>query len=248
MVTETALLQIDWRKLIMAPSKSVVAVTDAPGDVPLDAWGQPIALRDGQDVLLYAAETDETGVRDDLLFAGVAQFDVPPGRWTVSLDNTCVRRRSSIEPEEPHWANAVDWDAVYATEAGRRGKHGPRREILVVDDDQGVLQMLTSVLEQWGYQVRTAANGREAINELERSPADLVLLDAVMPEMDGAAFLLERRQREVLSEVPTVVISGFPDIAKAATTGLGTEGFLAKPFGLEELMRTLQRVTASRSA
>jgi CheY-like chemotaxis protein len=107
--------------------------------------------------------------------------------------------------------------------------------------------MLTSVLEQWGYQVRTAANGREAITELERKPADLVLLDAVMPEMDGAAFLQQRRQREVLSAVPTVVISGFPDYAIASTMGLGAEGFLSKPFGLEELMRTLQRMTAPRS-
>jgi CheY-like chemotaxis protein len=243
MADNTPLLKLDWRNLVMASSGSVVTLSDAPAHLLNDAWGRPVRLREDQRVRLYAADSDEAGDRDDLLFEGTIHRQSPGERWCVWLDNRLVRRRSTIDPCEPHWANSIDWQAIYDIE---RSPPPPslRREILVVDDDPGVVQLLRTVLEQWGYAVRTAASGRQAIQEIERRHPDLILLDVVMPDMDGIGFLEHRRADQALAAVPTVVITAFPAYAAATTAELGAQGLLSKPFGLDELMVLVDRVTA----
>jgi CheY-like chemotaxis protein len=118
------------------------------------------------------------------------------------------------------------------------------REVLVVDDDEAIRLMLMEVLESSGYRVRTAANGREALEEVERRPPAVVVLDAIMPEMDGPTFLKEQRRRPALPHVPTVVISAYPERAETAMAELGVEAFLPKPFRLEELVRLLEQVVS----
>jgi CheY-like chemotaxis protein len=118
----------------------------------------------------------------------------------------------------------------------------PGREVLVVDDDEAIRQMLMEVLEISGYHVRTAANGREALEQVERHPPAVVVLDAIMPEMDGPTFLEEQRRRPALPHVPTVVISAYPERAEASMRELGVEAFLPKPFRLEELVYVLERI------
>jgi CheY-like chemotaxis protein len=119
------------------------------------------------------------------------------------------------------------------------------REVLVVDDDEAIRLMLRELLEFSGYRVRTAANGREALEEVERRPPAVVVLDAIMPEMDGPAFLKEQHSRPALPHVPTVVISAYPERAETAMAQMGVEAFLPKPFRLEDLVRVLEHIAST---
>ncbi len=106
--------------------------------------------------------------------------------------------------------------------------------VLVVDDDPDLLEAVCDILEVEGYRVSRARNGREALERVAETRPDLILLDLMMPVMDGLAFARELRVREERAPVPVVVISadGNPDHA----AGVGARGFLAKPFDLEALL------------
>src|SRR3954469_25596166 len=101
-------------------------------------------------------------------------------------------------------------------------QHRPARSILVAEDDANTRQALASLLGAAGYTVTTAANGREALDALRRQPPDLVLLDLVMPELDGWQFLQQQRQDPALASIPVVVVSGAA--APHEQSALGVEG------------------------
>ena len=83
-----------------------------------------------------------------------------------------------------------------------------RPRILVVDDEADARRVLACQLEEISVDIRTAAHGREALDLLREFPADLILLDLVMPEMDGMAFLNALRSEPRFARIPVVVISG----------------------------------------
>jgi PAS domain S-box-containing protein len=99
----------------------------------------------------------------------------------------------------------LDRDRLRALLA-RYGTPGSRR-ILVVDDDADNRRRLARVLESEGWQVSEAENGRVALERLTGSPPDLIVLDLMMPEMDGFEFLVHLRKNEALRAVPVVVVT-----------------------------------------
>ena len=115
--------------------------------------------------------------------------------------------------------------------------------MLVVEDDEQMRVLLTALLEQAGHRVRTAANGRAALAELDRQAPDLILLDAVMPVMDGPALVRQLKNREDTSHIPILIVSGHSEYALAATITLGAEGFLAKPFEADRLLELIEELT-----
>lgn len=80
--------------------------------------------------------------------------------------------------------------------------------VLIVDDDPGILDMHRRLVEQGGYRALTARNGLEALEVLERTRPDLILLDLMMPEMDGFAVLDALREREGLRDIPVIILTG----------------------------------------
>jgi hypothetical protein len=84
---------------------------------------------------------------------------------------------------------------------------GPARTVLVVEDDAAARRVLRGELKKSGWRVIEAANGRIALEELARQPAELILLDLVMPEMDGFEFLEELGKRDGAPRIPVVVIT-----------------------------------------
>ena len=88
--------------------------------------------------------------------------------------------------------------------------NSPARRILVVDDDPGILALHTRMIREAlaGYQVIPARNGREALSVTRQLPPDLVLLDLMMPEMDGFAVLEAMREEEAWRNIPVVVLTG----------------------------------------
>ena len=112
--------------------------------------------------------------------------------------------------------------------------------ILVVDDDPDILDALSEILEGEGYRVRRARNGREALERLEPVPPQLILLDLMMPVMDGWEFANRLRAAglQPASNVPIIVLSADRNVGSKARE-LGAVGHLSKPFELGELLQLL---------
>jgi adenylate cyclase len=103
--------------------------------------------------------------------------------------------------------------------------------ILVVDDDEGNREILARRLRRQGYRVEVAAGGRQALETLGRTALDLVLLDVMMPDMDGYAVLQGLKADPRLHDIPVLMISALDEIASVVRCiELGAEDYLSKPF------------------
>ncbi len=115
-----------------------------------------------------------------------------------------------------------------------------RLRILIVDDDLAVLKFVRANLQAAGYEILTALDGTEALQVIEKELPDLVILDIMMPKMDG--FEVCRRVRE-WSQVPIIMLSARDDEKdKVKCLDLGADDYLTKPFGVEELMARVRSV------
>ncbi len=120
-----------------------------------------------------------------------------------------------------------------ATTAGEvaRDTAGARGVILVVDDNEGNREMLARRLTRRGYRVELAAGGRQALETLAMTPADLVLLDVMMPEMDGYEVLRRLKADPALRGIPVLMISALDEFQSVVRCiELGAEDYLSKPF------------------
>lgn len=112
--------------------------------------------------------------------------------------------------------------------------------LLIIDDDAGVQKMLKTLLEYERFEVTVASDGLAALQCLERKLPDLILLDLMMPHMDGKTFMEELRRRELRSPLPVIVLTA--DVyARPLIERLGVEGYLIKPFHLPELLKQIRR-------
>jgi adenylate cyclase len=103
--------------------------------------------------------------------------------------------------------------------------------VLVVDDDKVNRMLLTRSLEREGHRVRCADNGVEALELLHEDPCDVVLLDIVMPELDGVSVLQRVKSDPALHDVPVIMISGVDDTASVVRCiEIGADDYLPKPF------------------
>ena len=101
--------------------------------------------------------------------------------------------------------------------------------VLIVEDDPDIRELERVVLECDGYETRTAKNGRDALEALEASTPCLILLDLMMPVMDGVAFLAERRRRDLAMDVPVVCVTAAGAAMIANAIRLGARECLTKP-------------------
>lgn len=123
-------------------------------------------------------------------------------------------------------------------------------KVLVVDDDEDSRQLLTHLLERKGYNVALADGGRAAINALDGTEVDVVLLDVMMPVMDGFAVCQELKKDPSTANLPVILLTARDDMeTRAAGMNLGVQEFLAKPVNKEELfLRVRTQVEASHRA
>jgi CheY-like chemotaxis protein len=109
------------------------------------------------------------------------------------------------------------------------------RTVLVVDDDPGVLEVLELALGAEGYSVVVARNGREALDQAAASQPSLMLVDLMMPIMDGWQFVREVRKVDDLGTTPVIVLSAARNVDEAVRD-LGVEAVVSKPFNLDDLL------------
>ena len=114
---------------------------------------------------------------------------------------------------------------------------------MVVDDDPDILEALAEILEVEGFAIRRARNGKEALERLGPRPPDLILLDLMMPVMDGWEFAQKMRTIPDFVPPPIIVLSADRNVA-VKTKEIGAVSYLSKPFELDELLGLVRRTLA----
>jgi DNA-binding response OmpR family regulator len=111
------------------------------------------------------------------------------------------------------------------------------RKILVVDDEPVLVETIAYNLEQAGYQVTTAADGASALEIARREPLDLVILDIMLPEMDGLEVCRQLRREGLTATTPIMMLTARGDeIDKVVGLEVGADDYVTKPFGRRELL------------
>jgi two-component system, chemotaxis family, chemotaxis protein CheY len=118
------------------------------------------------------------------------------------------------------------------------------KTVLLVEDDEQIRAALQTGLQLSGYAVQVAADGREALEQLGSGWPDLVILDVMLPEMDGPAFAEELRRLGLRPAVPILLISADHDLGEKAAA-LGAEGYLRKPLKFPTLLAEVARLLRS---
>jgi CheY-like chemotaxis protein len=119
------------------------------------------------------------------------------------------------------------------------GKAG--KTILIVDDEFGILEVVEFILSDAGYKVVSALNGQEALTRLDDAIPDLVIVDFMMPILDGAGVIKAMRADARFCEVPVILTSALPEqTIKERCTGYNA--FLRKPFKTERLIEEISRL------
>ncbi len=115
-----------------------------------------------------------------------------------------------------------------------------KERILVVDDEASIRRILETRLAMIGYEVVTAADGEEAIQTFRDSEPDLVVLDVMMPKLDGYGVCQELRKE---SDIPIIMLTALGDVADRITgLELGADDYVVKPFSPKELEARIRSV------
>jgi CheY-like chemotaxis protein len=114
--------------------------------------------------------------------------------------------------------------------------------IMLVEDDGDISDAIASCLEDHGYRVMLAANGQEALEKLRGAPVqpDLILLDLMMPVMDGWQFRAAQKADPTIASVPVVLLSAHVNVREAAAK-LSAAGWLKKPIDLDSLLEAVEK-------
>jgi two-component system alkaline phosphatase synthesis response regulator PhoP len=121
-----------------------------------------------------------------------------------------------------------------------------KAKVLVADDDPAIQELVRLNLEVQGYQVIVASNGVETVRKALSERPDLIILDILMPEMDGYEVMRLLKNSEETSAIPIIVLTAYASDTGALVSWLeGAEGYLAKPFNPEELLMLVERVLSS---
>ena len=114
-------------------------------------------------------------------------------------------------------------------------------KVLIVDDEPFNVDVLQQELEDLGYELITASDGKEALDKIKSQQPDLILLDLMMPVMDGFAVLSEIKADDYLRDIPVIIVSAAND-SKSIVKGIkqGADDYMTKPIDAESLKLKLK--------
>lgn len=168
-------------------------------------------------------------------FLGVAQSTLR--KWTDQGHVPAIRT-----PGGHRKYRRADLDAfLERSGTGRAARSGPL--VLLVDDDDAVRELVRTNLELEGYAVREAASAAEGLAAIEEAKPDLVLLDVMMPHVDGWEMLRRIQDEYGAGAIPVVMFSGQADeSARSLAASGGAQGFVGKPFDLRQLLEQTKQI------
>jgi len=116
-----------------------------------------------------------------------------------------------------------------------------KAKILIVDDESFNVDVLLQELEELEYELITASNGKEALDQIKKQQPDLILLDLMMPILDGFAVLSEIKSDNDLRDIPVIIVSAASD-SKSIVKGIkqGADDYITKPIDAESLKSKLK--------
>ncbi|GIO24745.1 response regulator [Oceanobacillus sp. J11TS1] len=114
------------------------------------------------------------------------------------------------------------------------------KSILIVDDQIGIRMLLQEVFQTAGYRTSLAANGKEAIDYLSKTPCDLVILDYQIPIYDGNTVIQKIKKMKINTKI--IVISGLPEVAKQEMSGNLPDKIISKPFDVAKLSNMAEEI------
>jgi CheY-like chemotaxis protein len=113
--------------------------------------------------------------------------------------------------------------------------------VLVVDDEWAIAEVLGDILGDDGHRVVTASNGQQGLERVRDETPDLIILDFMMPIMDGAATLRALKQNRSTASIPVLLMSSLP-LATVRSRCEGFAGYIQKPFLLDEVSRKVREL------
>jgi DNA-binding NtrC family response regulator len=119
--------------------------------------------------------------------------------------------------------------------------------VLVVDDDAGVRNVLSSILNEKGYIVTTVENGKKALKASEKEHFDVALIDVELPDIKGTELLRTLKERQ--PRMVRIIVTGFPSLESAMkAVNEGADGYVLKPFDVEKLLETIRKHLDEKAA
>lgn len=120
--------------------------------------------------------------------------------------------------------------------------------IIIIDDDPHAVEILTRMLEREGYQCLSASGGAAGLQTLAGQPVDVILLDIMMPEMDGLEVCERLRADDGLRQIPVILLTAKDDMeTRARGMALGVSEYLTKPINKRELFTRIEAQLHSRA-
>src|SRR5512133_279316 len=152
------------------------------------------------------------------------------GPWTGDRKPTIIMLTTNIQTTPRDWEHD-----------GSMNKNGPEARLLVVDDEPNIRELLSTSLRFAGFEVVSAANGRDALAAADTHAPDLAVLDVMLPDMDG--FTVTRRLRASGKHFPVLFLTAKDD-TEDKVTGLtvGGDDYVTKPFSLDEVVARIRAV------
>lgn len=121
-----------------------------------------------------------------------------------------------------------------------------KKRILVTDDDPSILRLVRAILKRADYEVDTAVNGREALEKIELTHYDVVVLDLTMPEVSGAEVLARLQVRDAKPKFVVIMSAESPDVIAKNAESMNVFAALRKPFEIGDMIATVRACIAGR--
>jgi len=141
----------------------------------------------------------------------------------------------------------IDWQRLVTVI--RRNVHNGANKLLIIEDDEPTREMMRRNLEKGGWVVSEAINGRKGLAALEIAPPDLILLDLMMPEMDGFDFMREMRRSPHCRKIPVIVVTSkdLTEEDKRLLQGEVSQILRKGSYTMDELLSEIERALGSKA-
>jgi excisionase family DNA binding protein len=184
-----------------------------------------------------------TGAEPDWLTLGQAAKYLGVAQSTIRKWSDVGRLPAFYTPGGHRRYRRGDLDAFLQRSASPAREHVTPPSILIVDDDERIREFVRVNLEMEGYSVREAGNAEEGLAALEAEPPDLILLDVMMPQVDGWEMLRRVQERHGVGAIPVVMFSGkVDDQTLADAESRGAQAFIGKPFNPQQLIESTKQL------
>ena len=120
-------------------------------------------------------------------------------------------------------------------------------KVLVVDDDPAILEICSDLLQTEGYTVSVATNGQQALEQIRTDPPQVILMDIMMPVLDGVEACRQVKANPATAEIPVVLMSARTNLTRQSQELASADALVAKPFDIDHLLNTIHDLVGEDS-